>query len=232
MANRVTVTIRSRIYPILAEEAESYIHQCADLVSRELGRAMDGTTLSLDDGAVLACMNLADQYYKERQVSDNLRAQLKQALDENARLRRPNQPKRAARSGAKRTEAPAPAFERESAPMQPSVAENGPAAEKVSVLEKAPAAETVPATEEAPAVQEAPVAETAPAAEKPPAVEKAPAAEKAPTVETAPVMERAPAVEKARRTKKTPSTKKEHPAIEDPGPDQTRLPIPGTPRKP
>ena len=88
MANRVTVTIRSHFYHILAEEEEGYIRQCADLVARELDRAMDGTTLSIDDGAVLAALNLADQFYKEKQVSDNLRAQLKQALDENTRIRR------------------------------------------------------------------------------------------------------------------------------------------------
>ena len=96
MANRVTVTIRSHNYHVLAEEEESYIRQCADLVSRELDRAMDGTTLSMDDGAVLAALNLADQYFKERQVSDNLRAQLKEALDENARIRRQSSQKKAA----------------------------------------------------------------------------------------------------------------------------------------
>ena len=99
MANRVTVSIRNHIYPILAEEDESYIRQCADLVIRELDRAMEGTTLSLDDGAVLACLNLADQYYKERQVSDNLRAQLKEALDENARIRRQTTQKKPGRAG-------------------------------------------------------------------------------------------------------------------------------------
>ena len=41
---------------------------------------MAGNTLSITDGAVLAAMNVADKYCKERQVSDNLRAQLKQAL--------------------------------------------------------------------------------------------------------------------------------------------------------
>ena len=41
MANRVTVTIRSHFYHILAEEEEGYIRQCADLVARELDRAMD-----------------------------------------------------------------------------------------------------------------------------------------------------------------------------------------------
>ena len=51
-----------------------------------LEEALKGTTLSLADGAVLAAMNLADRCCKERQVTDNLRAQLKEALDENARL--------------------------------------------------------------------------------------------------------------------------------------------------
>ncbi len=88
MIHRVNVTIRGRNYPVLAEEDEDYIRRCAALVEDELGRALDGTTLSLDDGAVLAALNLADQYFKERQVSDHLRAQLKEALDENAALHR------------------------------------------------------------------------------------------------------------------------------------------------
>lgn len=86
MANRVTIRIHNQNYNILAEEDESYIQQCAELVRSELDQAMAGTSLSVTDGAVLASMNMADKYNKERQVSDNLRAQLKQALDENARL--------------------------------------------------------------------------------------------------------------------------------------------------
>ena len=62
------------------------------------------------DGAVLAAMNVADKYCKERQVSDNLRAQLKQALDENTRLARElAEAKREARKaarGEKGTKAP------------------------------------------------------------------------------------------------------------------------------
>ena len=64
----------------------------------------------ITDGAVLAAMNVADKYCKERQVSDNLRAQLKQALDENARLARElAEAKREARKaarGEKGTKAP------------------------------------------------------------------------------------------------------------------------------
>ena len=88
MANRVTIRIHNQNYNILAEEDESYIQQCADIVKSELDQAMAGTALSITDGAVLTALNVADKYSKERQVSDNLRAQLKLALDENARLAR------------------------------------------------------------------------------------------------------------------------------------------------
>lgn len=88
MANRVTIYIHNQSYNFLAEEDASYLQQCADIVNKEMDEAMSGTTISLTDGAVLAAMNVADKYCKERAVSDNLCAQLKQALDENARLAR------------------------------------------------------------------------------------------------------------------------------------------------
>ena len=83
--NKVTIYIHNQRYRFLAEENEDYLQQCADIVNKEMDNAMDGNTLSITDGAVLAAMNVADKYCKERLVSDNLRAQLKQALDENAR---------------------------------------------------------------------------------------------------------------------------------------------------
>ena len=74
----------------------------ADIVNKEMDNAMDGNTLSITDGAVLAAMNVADKYCKERLVSDNLRAQLKQALDENARLAKEmSEMKREARKATK-----------------------------------------------------------------------------------------------------------------------------------
>lgn len=88
MANPVTIYIHNQRYRFLAEEEESYLQLCSDIVNREIEKAMDGSTMSITDGAVLAAMNVTDKYCKERQVSDNLRAQLKQALDENARLAR------------------------------------------------------------------------------------------------------------------------------------------------
>lgn len=88
MANRIEVKIRDRIYPILAEESESYLTLCANVVNQELSQVMDNSRLTLLDGAVLAALNISDQYCKERQATDSLRSQLKDALDENARLNR------------------------------------------------------------------------------------------------------------------------------------------------
>ena len=88
MANRVNIRIRNQNYPILAEEDEGYIQACADILNKEMDAAMDGTLLSMSEGAVLAGLNIADKLQKERGVSDNLRGQLKEALDENARLAR------------------------------------------------------------------------------------------------------------------------------------------------
>ena len=105
MANPVTIYIHHQSYRFLAEEEETYLQQCADIVNKEMDQAMAGNTLSITDGAVLAAMNVADKYCKERQV-----AQLKQALDENTRLARElAEAKREARKaarGEKGTKAP------------------------------------------------------------------------------------------------------------------------------
>ena len=103
MANRVTIYIHNQRYRFLADEDEDYLQQCADIVNKEMDRAMEGGIDDVGLGVLFglemykyefagllmhAAMNVTDKYCKERQVSDNLRAQLKQALDENARLAR------------------------------------------------------------------------------------------------------------------------------------------------
>ena len=88
--NKVTIYIHNQRYRFLAEENEDYLQQCADIVNKEMDNAMDGNTLSITDGAVLAAMNVADKYCKE------------QALDENARLAKEmSEMKREARKATK-----------------------------------------------------------------------------------------------------------------------------------
>ena len=48
---------------------------------------MKNSPLGRSDAAVLAAMNLADQFLKEQEISENLRRQIKEGLDENAKLK-------------------------------------------------------------------------------------------------------------------------------------------------
>ncbi len=86
MRNKVVVTIAGQEYTMVAVEDESYVRRCAELVNDQLNQIM-ATHLSQADAAVLAAMNIADQYLKEMEASENLRHQLKESLDEASRLK-------------------------------------------------------------------------------------------------------------------------------------------------
>lgn len=86
MKNRVVVTIAGREYTMVAVEDEGYVRRCADLVDAQLAQ-MVNSPLSQADAAVLAAMNIADQYYREQEAAENLRRQLKVVLDEANQLK-------------------------------------------------------------------------------------------------------------------------------------------------
>ena len=85
MKNKVVVTIADREYTMVAVEAEDYVRRCAAPVDGQL-KELAGARLSQTDAAVLAAMNIADQYLKEQEASENLRRQIKDRLEENSRL--------------------------------------------------------------------------------------------------------------------------------------------------
>ena len=86
MRNKVVVTIAGREYTMVAVEDETYVRKCADLVDQQLKQISSGN-LSQADAAVLAAMNIADQFLKEQQASDDLRRQVKENLEEANRLK-------------------------------------------------------------------------------------------------------------------------------------------------
>ena len=85
MKNKIVVTIAGREYTMVAAEDEAYVHRCAAHVDSQL-RELSGARLSQADAAVLTAMNIADQYFKEQEASENLRRQIKERLEENSRL--------------------------------------------------------------------------------------------------------------------------------------------------
>ena len=82
MKNRVTVTIAGQEYTLVGTEDVSYTEKVAAHVDAKVQEVLDGTRASLVDGAILAAVNITDEYFKEQQASENLRRQLKEYLEE------------------------------------------------------------------------------------------------------------------------------------------------------
>ncbi len=87
MKQKITVSIAGQEYTMVAEEDETYVQRCAAMVDSQVREVMGGARLGLSDAAVLAAMNIADQFYREQDASENLRRQIKDGLDENAKLK-------------------------------------------------------------------------------------------------------------------------------------------------
>ena len=86
MKNKVTVTIGGQDYTMVAVEDEAYVRKCAAHVDEKLTEIRT-VRLSLTDTAVLAAMNIADEYFKEQENAENLRRQYMESLEEASRLK-------------------------------------------------------------------------------------------------------------------------------------------------
>ena len=86
MKNKVVVTIADRDYTMVAVEGENYVRKCAAHVDQQL-REIANSRISQADAAVLAAMNIADQYFREQDAAENLRRQIKDNLEEVNQLK-------------------------------------------------------------------------------------------------------------------------------------------------
>ena len=82
MKNKVVVTIADRDYTMVAVEDEDYVRKCAQQL-----REIANSRISQADAAVLAAMNIADQYFREQDAAENLRRQIKDNLEEVNQLK-------------------------------------------------------------------------------------------------------------------------------------------------
>lgn len=86
MKNRVTVTIAGRDYTLIAAEDDGYVQKVAAYVDGQVNEVIEGAHVSVTDGAILAATNIADALFKEQEASENLRRQLKEALEETTKI--------------------------------------------------------------------------------------------------------------------------------------------------
>jgi len=87
MKNRVTVTIAGQQYTLIADQDEAAVTKIAAHVDTRVSEVLNGTHLSMADAAILAAMNIAEEYFKEAESTENLRRQLKDYLEEGAKVK-------------------------------------------------------------------------------------------------------------------------------------------------
>ena len=78
MQNKVTVTIADREYTLVATEDAAYMEKVAKYVDQKMREIMENGT----DAAVLAALNMADDYFKGQEAGEALRGQIKGYLEE------------------------------------------------------------------------------------------------------------------------------------------------------
>lgn len=87
MRNHITVTIADQEYTVVAAEDESYVRKVAAHVDSQVREVTADGRISGANGAILAALNIADEYFKEQETSENLRRQLKEYLEEGTKLK-------------------------------------------------------------------------------------------------------------------------------------------------
>ena len=87
MRNHITVTIAGQEDTIVAAEEENYVRRVAGHVDNKVQEVLSSGRASLVESVVLAALNIADEYYKEQEASENLRRQLKEYLEEGTKLK-------------------------------------------------------------------------------------------------------------------------------------------------
>lgn len=85
--NQVKVTIAAKEYTLLTEGEASFTQKVAAHVDQQLSQLMASGKLSLGDAAILAAMNITEEYFQEVETAENLRRQLKEYLDESTKLK-------------------------------------------------------------------------------------------------------------------------------------------------
>lgn len=85
--NQVKVTIAEKEYTLLTEGEPMLTQKIAAHVDGQISQLTASGRLSLGDAAVLAALNITEEYFQEQESAENLRRQLKEYLDELTKLK-------------------------------------------------------------------------------------------------------------------------------------------------
>lgn len=86
MKNRINVTVAGRTYVLSSNDNPAYVEKVAEYVNAQMNELQQATRASSVDVAIMAALNIADNYYHAVNSNEDLRRQLKDALDEKGKL--------------------------------------------------------------------------------------------------------------------------------------------------
>ncbi len=82
--NRVSITINSRQYTVVAAESEEYIQRLGNHINEKVETVLKGgQNIMGERPVVLAAFNICDEYFKSAQEVEELKGQVKQTSDRN-----------------------------------------------------------------------------------------------------------------------------------------------------
>ena len=92
--NKVTLTINSRQYTVVAEESEEYIKALGKHINEKINTVLEsGTNIFGERPLILAALNICDEYFKVYEAGNLLNEQmerctkkLEEQIEENQRL--------------------------------------------------------------------------------------------------------------------------------------------------
>lgn len=83
MNHRIVIEVADREFTLLSESGdEDYIRRVAAHADEMARRVQEETRRSALESALLSCLNIADEYFKEKEVSSGLREQLRGYIEE------------------------------------------------------------------------------------------------------------------------------------------------------
>lgn len=84
--NKVTLKICGNTYPITTEDDPDYVEEIGEFINKEMKKiSNESPTLSMTQCAVLVALEQTDACRKATASADNLRAQIKDYLEDSAR---------------------------------------------------------------------------------------------------------------------------------------------------
>jgi len=87
MKSKTTVTIANQNFTLISEDSAEYVHKIASYVDKKIREIEKDSHTSFLNSAVLACVNIADEYYKSLDATENMRQQVKEYIEDSTKTK-------------------------------------------------------------------------------------------------------------------------------------------------